>query len=156
MCGGNIDRDAIAVSAPTVRSHDRTAIVGPLARPQIHEEAIRQFVEFIGYFLQRFRRAVDLGEFDLSTVLARKPYDVDRVCHKSFCAAVTVHFLEKWLIPHTSWIEIKFWCKALLAGRIFCDEHIFDVRIIEHRVESLRALAVVDMHARAILPNKIV
>src|SRR6516165_12125971 len=123
MCGGNIDRDTVAVSALTVCSHDRTAIVGPLARPQIHKEATRQLVEFIRYILQRFRCAVDLGEFDFSAVLAREPYDISCVCHKAFCPAVAVHLLEKWRIPHTSWIEINFWCNALFADRIFHQEH---------------------------------
>src|SRR5262249_39451967 len=54
---GNVDRDTETVSAVTVRSGDRTAIVSPLGRPQIREEALRQLIELIRHVLQRCGRA---------------------------------------------------------------------------------------------------
>src|SRR5262245_58149131 len=70
--------------------------------------------------------------------------------------AVAVDLFEQRRISHTSRIEIDVWRKGLLADGIFHQEHIFDVRIVEHRIERLGAFAVVDAHARAVLPNKVV
>src|SRR5262249_20013635 len=96
------------------------------------------------------------GEFDGFAVLTRQPHNVGRVRHEAGGTAVAVDLFEQWRISHTSRIEIDVWRKALLADGIFHQEHIFDVRIIEHRIERLGTLAVVDAHARAVLPNKIV
>src|SRR2546426_321761 len=59
-------------------------------------------------------------------------------------------------MSHTSWIEIEVRYEPLVARRITHQKHIFDVRIIEHRVKGLGALAVVDPHSRAVLPNEII
>src|SRR5215470_15933602 len=40
---GNIDRNAESVSALTLRPGDRTAIIGPLGRPQIRKELSSSF-----------------------------------------------------------------------------------------------------------------
>jgi hypothetical protein len=156
VSAGNIDRNAETVSAVTIRSGDRTAIVSPLGRPEIRKEALRQLIELIRHVLQRCGRAIDFGEFDGFAVLARQPHNVGRVRHEAGGTAVAVDLFEQWPISHTSRIEIDVRRKALLADGIFHQEHIFDVRIIEHRIERLGALAVVDAHARAVLPNKIV
>src|SRR6516165_7588473 len=116
---GNVDRNTEAVSAVTIRSGNRTAIVSPLGRPQIREEALRQLVELIRHVLQRCGRAIDFGEFDGFAVLARQPHNVGRVRHEAGGTAVAVDLFEQWRISHTSRIEIDGWRKALLADGIF-------------------------------------
>jgi hypothetical protein len=156
MGGGNVDRDAEAMRARTVRARDRTAIVGPLHRPQIREEAGPQPGELIGNFLQCCRRAVDPGEFDFFAVLARQPYDVGRVCHETGGPAVAVHLFQQRQMSHAPGIEIDGRGEPVVAQGISHREDVLDVGISEHRVEGFGALAVVDAHARAVLPDEVV
>src|SRR5215468_10508008 len=116
---GNIDRNAETVSAVTIRSGDRTAIVSPLGRPQICKEALRQLIELIRHMLQRCGRAIDFGELDIFSVLARQPHNVGRVRHEAGGTAVAVDLFEQWRISHTSRIEIDVWRKALFADGYF-------------------------------------
>ena len=156
MCGGDIDRDAETMWTPAVCPSNETAIVGPLAWPQIRKEAVRQLVEFIRYLLQRLRRPVDPGELELGAVLARQPHDVDELGSETGRPAIAVHLLEQWHVSHPTRVEIDLRREALVANWIHHQEHIFDVRGIEHCVEGPGALAIVNAHARAVPPDKVV
>jgi hypothetical protein len=46
--------------------------------------------------------------------------------------------------------------EALVAGGIRHGEHVLDVGVVEHRLEGLGSLAVVDALARAVLPHELV
>ena len=139
-----------------VRSRDRPAVVAPLQRSQVLQEPARQPIQFVRDFLQRRRRAVDFRKLDgfADCCGARRRWAASAARLDLWQSPYIL--TEQRRVPDPARVEIHGGREALVACGISHREHVFDIGIVEHRLECLGRLAVIDALARAVLPDEVI